>query len=46
MNDDGPGFCYIDDNDEPTNGATMLWTEIIDVKKMLDLKSGETDSKI
>ena len=41
MTDDGPAFCYIDDNNDPTEGATMLWSEIVDAKKMMDNKKEE-----
>lgn len=32
ITEDGPNLCWIDKNGDPTNSATMLWSEIIDAK--------------
>jgi|GEM_PF-4434734 len=32
MTEDGPNLAMIDDNGEPSVSATMLWSEITDVK--------------
>lgn len=33
INEDGPEMAIIDENGEPSASATMLWREVVDVKK-------------
>lgn len=33
INEDGPAFCMIEADGGPSAGATMLWSELVDVQK-------------
>lgn len=33
INEDGPAFCLIEADGGPSAGATMLWTELMDIQK-------------